>query len=245
MSNPATVPVCRVAINGDGAAGVTNQPIPLEQMPLLNFITNLFDASDWPARWACGKWSEAHGYLHIVSGMAIVASYTVIPFCLLIAVWRSKASLSFESKWMLCLFTTFIFACGLTHLSDVLMFYWPAYRLRGVLTAVTAVVSLWTSLELSLKIDGFLAILRNEQRLRAQEQRDTAAAIKRARQAESEVASAKEMLQRIRMVRARIASKEMTEGQVQTAAAITLLDTTLADVQASYEKRAGGHDGHS
>jgi len=30
-----------------------------------DFFTNIFDASDWPARWHCGNWSDFHGWLHI------------------------------------------------------------------------------------------------------------------------------------------------------------------------------------
>ena len=31
--------------------------------------------------------------------------------------------------WMLLLFAAFIAACGLTHVCDIVVFWWPGYRL--------------------------------------------------------------------------------------------------------------------
>src|SRR6202044_1268047 len=39
------------------------------------------------------------------------------------------------------LFGAFILACGTTHLMDAVLFWWPAYRLAGVLKLITAIVS--------------------------------------------------------------------------------------------------------
>ena len=42
------------------------------------------------------------------------------------------------------LFAAFILACGTTHLMDAIIFWWPAYRLAGVIKFFTAVVS-WST----------------------------------------------------------------------------------------------------
>ncbi|MES2387418.1 MAG: HAMP domain-containing sensor histidine kinase [Bacteroidota bacterium] len=39
------------------------------------------------------------------------------------------------------LFTAFILACGLTHLMDAVIFWWPAYRLSAVIRFSTAIIS--------------------------------------------------------------------------------------------------------
>jgi two-component system, chemotaxis family, sensor kinase Cph1 len=49
------------------------------------------------------------------------------------------------------LFAAFIWACGTSHLMDAMMFWWPAYRLSGVVHFVTAVVS-WVTIGALVKI---------------------------------------------------------------------------------------------
>ncbi|MBP3956743.1 PAS domain S-box protein [Gemmata sp. G18] len=46
------------------------------------------------------------------------------------------------------LFTAFILVCGTTHLMEAVIFWWPAYRLAGLLKFVTAVISWVTVLAL-------------------------------------------------------------------------------------------------
>ena len=42
---------------------------------MLEFFQNLFEISDWPPRWVCGKWSDFHGWLYIGSDIAIWLAY--------------------------------------------------------------------------------------------------------------------------------------------------------------------------
>lgn len=46
------------------------------------------------------------------------------------------------------LFVAFILSCGITHLIDAFMFYYPMYRLLGLMKFITAVVSLVTVIAL-------------------------------------------------------------------------------------------------
>jgi hypothetical protein len=32
---------------------------------MFDFLSKLFDTSDFPARWHCGHWTVGHGWLHI------------------------------------------------------------------------------------------------------------------------------------------------------------------------------------
>ena len=50
----------------------------------------LFDTTDFPERWKCGTWSEAHGWLHIVSDFTIFACYMAIPILLLYFTFHKK-----------------------------------------------------------------------------------------------------------------------------------------------------------
>jgi alcohol dehydrogenase class IV len=45
-------------------------------------------------------------------------------------------------------FGGFIAACGLTHLCDVTVFWWPAYRFYTLVDAITAVLSIGTAMVL-------------------------------------------------------------------------------------------------
>lgn len=105
---------------------------------LWNFIKNLLLAESWPARWLCGQWSEFHGWLYIISSVFIAAAYLTIPSYLFILVKKRK---DFPFQKIIWLFIAFILACGLTHLMDALIFWYPAYRLSAFLLFITAIVS--------------------------------------------------------------------------------------------------------
>ncbi|MEX2091549.1 MAG: hypothetical protein WD971_02675 [Pirellulales bacterium] len=105
---------------------------------MANVFTDLFDTSGFPARWHCGIWSEALGWLHIGSDTAIFAAYTAIPIVLAYFVMR-KPDIPFPKIFWL--FVAFIFSCGFGHLLEAVIFWHPVYRLAGVVKLVTAIVS--------------------------------------------------------------------------------------------------------
>ena len=105
------------------------------------FFSRLFDTADFPARWFCGNWSDFHGWLYLISDLGIWAAYFAIPVLLLI-VFRRRRDLPFHRVFML--FVAFILLCGLTHLIDASMFWWPAYRLSALVRLATAIVSIFT-----------------------------------------------------------------------------------------------------
>ena len=106
-----------------------------------DFFGNIFSTADWPARWHCGSWSDFHGWLYIISDIGIWASYFAIPVLLMIML-RKKQDIPFHK--IIFLFVAFILLCGLTHLIDAAIFWWPAYRLSALLRFITAVVSIFT-----------------------------------------------------------------------------------------------------
>jgi hypothetical protein len=108
---------------------------------LNEFFTNLFDTSDWPPRWVCGNWSELHGWLYIVSDMSIWLAYFIIP---LMIIWFVEKRPDVPFLPIFWLFGAFIILCGATHLLDVAMFWWPAYRVGALVRILTAAVSLAT-----------------------------------------------------------------------------------------------------
>ncbi len=104
-------------------------------------LNELFSTDGFPERWECGVWSEAHGWVHILSDIAIWAAYMAIPFVLFYTIKKRPET---PNKTLVYLFIAFIMLCGLTHLLEALIFWWPAYRFLGLMKLVTAVVSVAT-----------------------------------------------------------------------------------------------------
>lgn len=110
-----------------------------------DFFQHLFDTGDFPPRWHCGHWTEGHGWLHILSDVAVWSAYLAIPAVLVFFAARRR-DLPFRKVFLL--FGAFILACGTTHLMEAIIFWWPAYRLAGMIKLFTAVVSWGTVLAL-------------------------------------------------------------------------------------------------
>ncbi len=156
-------------------------------------LFDLFDTSDFPARWTCGNWSAPHGWMHIVSDVLIWGAYMTIPLVLAYFVARRK-DLPFPAIfWLFC---AFIFACGTTHLIDAMLFWWPAYRVSGIAKATTALVSWATVIALvpimpkALSLPGLEKVnteLRLEVAQRTKAQRTAAAQAQQLRRANEEM----------------------------------------------------------
>lgn len=110
---------------------------------MVAFFQKLFNTSDFPARWNCGNWETGHGWLHIVSDLAIFGAYFAIPLAIIFYISRKRGEVTYPRLFLL--FSAFIFSCGTTHLVDAIIFYQPLYRLSGVLKFITAIVS-WMTL---------------------------------------------------------------------------------------------------
>ena len=122
---------------------------------MYDFLTHLFDTSGFPPRWYCGDWTPGHGWLHIVSDLGVWSAYVAIPCVLGYFVLRRK-DIPFRSIFWL--FVAFILACGTTHLMEAIIFWWPAYRLAGVIKLFTAIVSWGTVAALVPVVPKMLAM---------------------------------------------------------------------------------------
>jgi two-component system, chemotaxis family, sensor kinase Cph1 len=113
---------------------------------VVDFFKKIFMAENWPARWSCGRWTGFHGWMYILSDLAIWSAYFAIPIIILLFVQKRKEELPFiKIFWF---FIVFILACGTTHLMDAIMFWYPAYRLNGFLLLGTAAISWITVISL-------------------------------------------------------------------------------------------------
>lgn len=105
---------------------------------LFDFFSKLFDSSDWPPRWHCGKWTEFHGWLYIISDLLIWSAYFTIPIVILRFISKKQDG-RFSKLYFL--FAAFILACGATHFLDAVAFWVPLYRLNGLFRLVTGIIS--------------------------------------------------------------------------------------------------------
>ncbi|MFN8392559.1 MAG: hypothetical protein U0136_19860 [Bdellovibrionota bacterium] len=104
-------------------------------------LDKLFSASFMP-HGHCYLWQPSLIALHVGSDLFIALAYYSIPICLVHLV-RSCPHLKFD--WMLLLFASFIFACGTTHVLEILTVWQGLYWLQGVVKLATAVVSVITA----------------------------------------------------------------------------------------------------
>lgn len=146
---------------------------------VLDFFRNLFDSSDWPPRWHCGKWSEFHGWLYIISDLLIWSAYFAIPIVIIKYISRKK-NIQFTKLYFL--FAAFILACGATHFLDAVAFWIPVYRLSALVRFITGVIS-WVTVFYLVKRLPVIFSLRSQSALEAEiaERKKTEQALKKSR----------------------------------------------------------------
>lgn len=128
---------------------------------VLDFMSGLFDSSDWPPRWHCGKWSELHGWLYIISDLLIWSAYFAIPVVILRYISR-RSDIRFLKLYFL--FAAFILTCGFTHLLDAISFWVPMYRLNALARFITGILS-WTTVYFIVRNLPFAFSLRSQEAL--------------------------------------------------------------------------------
>jgi hypothetical protein len=155
---------------------------------MCEFFIKLFETSDFHARWNCGTWAEGHGWLHIISDLAIGGAYVVIPLLILFFTWRRK-DLPFMPVFLL--FAMFIFSCGFGHLVEASIFWKPWYRFSGFVKLITAVLSWATVIALIPLIPRALSLPRL-----VQSHKELRTEVGVRRESESRLHAQKEELQR-------------------------------------------------
>ena len=101
------------------------------------------DLSQMLPHGVCLLWDGSLLLLHVISDSIIALAYFSIPIALIVFV-RKRKDLAFS--WIFLLFAAFIVACGTTHLMAIFMIWTPAYWLDGTVKALTATISLVTSI---------------------------------------------------------------------------------------------------
>ncbi|MEG4035341.1 PAS domain S-box protein [Microcoleus sp. S36b_A4] len=122
---------------------------------MLELWKNLFAIAPFIPHGHCYLWKPGLVSLHIASDSLIALAYYSIPITLLYFV-RKRQDLPYP--WIFLLFSTFIIACGTTHLMEIWTLWHPTYWLSGCLKAITALVSVVTAIVLVPLIPKVLAL---------------------------------------------------------------------------------------
>jgi PAS domain S-box-containing protein len=112
---------------------------------MLETFGHFFSSVGFEPHGHCFLWTKSLLVLYVFSDSLIALSYYMIPVALMMFV-RRRRDLAFN--WVFIMFSAFIFACGTTHLMGVWTLWKPVYWLDGTLKAVTAGLSLATSVAL-------------------------------------------------------------------------------------------------
>ncbi|MDZ8186165.1 MAG: PAS domain S-box protein [Nostoc sp. ChiSLP02] len=111
----------------------------------MEFLNNFLFSNQFIPHGHCYLWKPGLVLLHLLSDVLTGLAYYSIPVMLVYFV-RKRRDVPFD--WMFLMFSTFIVACGTTHLMDVWTLWYPTYWLSGLIKAITAFVSVVTALEL-------------------------------------------------------------------------------------------------
>jgi PAS domain S-box-containing protein len=117
--------------------------------------TTFFTSSPFIPHGHCYLWKTNLVWLHLLSDGFTALAYYSIPITLFCFV-RQRRDLPFD--WIFLLFAAFIVACGTTHLMDIWTLWYPTYWLSGAIKAVTAIVSVFTALQLVPLVPQALAL---------------------------------------------------------------------------------------
>lgn len=108
-------------------------------------MLNFFDTSRFMPHGHCYLWDPTILWLHIISDAVITFSYYSIPIMLIYFIFKKRR---IPFNWLFLMFALFIFACGTTHLMEIINVWKAEYPLAGVIKMFTAIVSLMTAVSL-------------------------------------------------------------------------------------------------
>jgi PAS domain S-box-containing protein len=133
----------------------------------------------------CYLWQTGLVSLHVTSDAMTALAYYSIPTMLIYFV-RQRSDVPFTKLFWL--FGFFIAACGTTHVMGVWTLWFPTYWLSGIVKAATALISVYTAMEMYTLIPQALAMPSPEQ------VRSISKEIKQAKKAQIESEISKERL---------------------------------------------------
>lgn len=122
----------------------------------MDFLLQLF-GPDFMPHGHCYMWLPSLLWLQVGTNALIAASYVAIAITLAYLVRRGKY-LPFKGTALA--FGAFIISCGITHLMDIYVIWYPAYWVDGAIRAITAIASVGTAIILPRLVPQAIALAR-------------------------------------------------------------------------------------
>jgi len=122
---------------------------------LQEIFNNFFSTSEFIPHGHCYLWNTNLVLLHILGDILITIAYYSIPIILVYFIWKRR-DVPFD--WIFLMFSSFIVACGTTHLMSIVTLWYPIYWLSGLFKAITAVISIYAAFSLLSLIPQALAL---------------------------------------------------------------------------------------
>ncbi|MCB1691508.1 MAG: histidine kinase, partial [Pseudomonadales bacterium] len=117
-------------------------------------IAELFDFSRFMPHGMCFLWRPDLLVLQVGSDALIALAYFSIPAAMIVLL-RKRPDVP---RGILGLFSAFILLCGFTHLASIVVIWYPAYVIEGLIKLATAIVSVTTAVYLWPLIPRALAV---------------------------------------------------------------------------------------
>ncbi|HEY9882313.1 MAG TPA: GAF domain-containing protein [Thermosynechococcaceae cyanobacterium] len=122
---------------------------------MLEFLKSLLSPDGYMPHGQCYLWQTSLVGLHVVSDALTAIAYFSIPMMLGYFIHKRK---DVPFSFVFAMFGAFIVLCGTGHLLDIWTLWHPAYWLTGGVSALTALVSCYTALQLVNLLPQFLAL---------------------------------------------------------------------------------------
>ncbi len=122
---------------------------------MLYIVTGVFDTENFMPHGHCYLWTPELVWLHVVSDLFITLAYFSIPMTLVYFIGKRK---DLPFNWMFAAFGTFILACGMTHVMEIVTVWHPVYWASGAVKLITAAASIPTAVLLTRLVPKALLI---------------------------------------------------------------------------------------
>lgn len=134
---------------------------PMQERGVMwEFLKHFLYSENFIPHGHCYLWNPPLVGLHLITDFLIALAYYSIPIVLVYFV-RKRRDLPFNRIFLL--FGAFIVSCGTTHVMAIWTLWHPDYWLSGLVKAITALISLYTALELLPLLPKVLALPSNAQ----------------------------------------------------------------------------------
>lgn len=104
---------------------------------------SIFSSENFMPHGHCYLWRPDILWLSVLSDSTIFISYMLISGSLMFYLQRTPA---LPYRWVIFMFSTFIFLCGVSHLMDIITVWRPIYYMAGLIKCLTAAISIVTGI---------------------------------------------------------------------------------------------------